>query len=73
MLQTKYDADGLNNLVVAVMEQAYYDKALTMPTVRFKPNNTVSNRKAMKRLNERAKLINDACTFIERTKKAFAN
>ena len=73
MLQTKYDADGLNNLVVAVMEQAYYDKALIMPTVRFKPNNAAFNRKAMKRLSDRAKLINDASAFIERTQKAFAN
>lgn len=73
MLQTKYDADGLNNLVIAVMEQAYYDKALTMPTVRFKPNNKTYNRESMKRLKERANIIADANAFIERTKKAFAN
>ncbi len=73
MLQTKYDADGLNNLVVAVMEQAYIDSSLTMPTVRFKPNNKPYNRESMKRLRERAKIISDANTFIERTKEAFAN
>lgn len=73
MLQTKYDADGLNNLVMAVMEQAYIDSSLTMPTVRFKPNNKTYNRESMKRLRERAKIISDANAFIERTKEAFAN
>lgn len=73
MLQTKYDADGLNNLVIAVMEQAYIDASLTMPTVRFKPNNKAYNRESMKRLRERAKIISDAKDFIERTKEAFAN
>ena len=73
MLQTKYDADGLNNLVVAVMEQAYADASLTMPTVRFKPNNKAYNRKSMKRLKDRVKLISEANMFIERTREAFAN
>ena len=73
MLQTKYDADGLNNLVIAVMEQAYIDASLTMPTVRFKPNNKTYNRESMKRLKERANIIADANAFIERTKEAFAN
>jgi len=73
MLQTKYDADGLNNLVIAVMEQAYIDSSLTMPTVRFKPNNKTYNRESIKRLRERAKIISEANTFIERTKEAFAN
>lgn len=73
MLQTKYDPNGLNDLVVAVMEQAYADASLTMPTVRFKPDNKVYNREAMKRLRERAKLISEANMFIERTKEAFAN
>lgn len=73
MLQTKYDADGLNNLVMAVMEQAYIDASLTMPTVRFKPNNKAYNRESMKRLRERAKIISDANAFIEKIKEAFAN
>lgn len=73
MLQTKYDSDGLNNLVIAVMEQAYDDANLTMPTVRFKPDNKVYNNNSMKRLRERAKLIEEANMFIKNTKQAFGN
>ena len=73
MLQTKYDSDGLNSLVIAVMEQAYNDASLTMPTVCFKPDNKVYNREAMKRLKERAKLISEANMFIKNTKQAFGN
>ena len=73
MLQTKYDPNGLNDLVIAVMEQAYDDANLTMPTVRFKPDNKVYNNNSMKRLRERAKLIEEANMFIKNTKQAFGN
>lgn len=73
MLQTKYDSDGLNNLVIAVMEQAYEDAALKMPTVKFKPNNRTYNTKAMRRIKDRANLIAEANAFITATREAFSN
>lgn len=73
MLQTKYDADGLNNLVMAVMAQAHEDAGLNMPTVRYKPNNKAYNKKQDKKLHDRAKLINEATNYLSEMQAVFAN
>lgn len=73
MLQTKYDADGLNNLVIAVMAQAHEDASLNMLTVRYKPNNKAYNKKQDKKLRDRAKLINEATNYLSEMQAVFAN
>lgn len=73
MKQTKYDVDGLNNLFIAVMEQAHEDANLSMPTVRYKPQNKAYNKKQDKRLKDRVKLIFEANMYINNMKQMFSN